>query len=88
MLQVKYAMREYACRAIDVIARRTRLSFINVHAAQEALPRVIEMMAEELNWDEKRKEVRGEKLQPLVYIVEVGGGGGGVKLSFSVPSLS
>ncbi|GFN82938.1 glycerol-3-phosphate dehydrogenase, mitochondrial [Plakobranchus ocellatus] len=49
-------MREYACRAIDVIARRTRLSFINVHAAQEALPRVIEMMAEELNWDEKRKQ--------------------------------
>ncbi|RUS91130.1 hypothetical protein EGW08_001155 [Elysia chlorotica] len=54
--EVKYAMREYACRAIDVIARRTRLSFINVHAAQEALPRVIEMMAEELNWDEKRQQ--------------------------------
>ncbi|GFS27195.1 glycerol-3-phosphate dehydrogenase [Elysia marginata] len=59
--EVKYAMREYACRAIDVIARRTRLSFINVHAAQEALPRVIEMMAEELNWDEKRQQEEEEE---------------------------
>ncbi|BFZ21890.1 hypothetical protein BsWGS_24929 [Bradybaena similaris] len=54
--EVKYAMREYACRAIDVIARRTRLSFINVHAAQEALPRVIEIMAAELGWNENRKQ--------------------------------
>ncbi|KAH9495577.1 glycerol-3-phosphate dehydrogenase [Bulinus truncatus] len=54
--EVKYAIREYACRAIDVVARRTRLSFINVHAAQEALPRVIDIMAEELKWDEKTKK--------------------------------
>uniref|UniRef100_A0A0B7B8B2 glycerol-3-phosphate dehydrogenase n=3 Tax=Arion vulgaris TaxID=1028688 RepID=A0A0B7B8B2_9EUPU len=54
--EVKYAMREYACRAIDVIARRTRLSFINVHAAQEALPRVIDMMAQELGWSEETKK--------------------------------
>ncbi|CAG5126075.1 unnamed protein product [Candidula unifasciata] len=54
--EVKYAMREYACRAIDVIARRTRLSFINVHAAQEALPRVVDMMAAELGWSEERKQ--------------------------------
>lgn len=54
--EVKYAVREYACRAIDVVARRTRLSFINVHAAQEALPKIIEIMAEELKWDEKTKK--------------------------------
>jgi glycerol-3-phosphate dehydrogenase len=54
--EVKYAVREYACRAIDVLARRTRLSFINVHAAQEALPRVVEMMAHELKWSEERKK--------------------------------
>ncbi|XP_012945829.2 glycerol-3-phosphate dehydrogenase, mitochondrial [Aplysia californica] len=54
--EVKYAIREYACRAIDVLARRTRLSFVNVHAAQEALPRVVEMMAQELKWSEERKK--------------------------------
>ncbi|KAI8775863.1 glycerol-3-phosphate dehydrogenase, mitochondrial-like isoform X1 [Biomphalaria glabrata] len=54
--EVKYAVREYACRAIDIVARRTRLSFINVHAAQEALPRIIDIMAEELKWDEKTKK--------------------------------
>ncbi|XP_059169432.1 glycerol-3-phosphate dehydrogenase, mitochondrial-like isoform X2 [Physella acuta] len=54
--EVKYAIREYACRAIDIVARRTRLSFINVHAAQEALPRIVDIMAEELKWDEKTKK--------------------------------
>ncbi len=38
--EVKYAVREYAATAIDVIARRLRLSFLNVQAAEEALPRL------------------------------------------------
>lgn len=33
---------------MDVLARRTRLAFINARAAHEALPRVIAIMAEEL----------------------------------------
>lgn len=56
--EVRYGVREYACSAIDMIARRLRLAFLNVQAAQEALPKVIEIMAEELKWDEKEKEVR------------------------------
>ena len=56
--EVRYAVRhEFAERAVDVIARRTRLSFLNAQAALEALPKVIDLMAEELNWDSKRKEV-------------------------------
>ncbi|GAA5929771.1 hypothetical protein JCM3775_006547 [Rhodotorula graminis] len=47
--------REYAATAVDVIARRTRLSFLNSEAALEALPRVIDMMTTELGWDEKRR---------------------------------
>lgn len=35
-----------------MIARRLRLAFLNVQAAQEALPEVIDIMAEELNWSE------------------------------------
>lgn len=56
--EVKYAIKEYACTAIDVLARRTRLAFLNVQAAHEALPRIVDIMAAELNWDKSRKKVR------------------------------
>ncbi|XP_022325740.2 glycerol-3-phosphate dehydrogenase, mitochondrial-like isoform X1 [Crassostrea virginica] len=54
--EVRYAVREYACTAIDIIARRTRLAFCNANAADEALPRVIEIMAEELKWNKSRQQ--------------------------------
>ena len=56
--EVRYAVRhEYAQTAVDVIARRTRLAFLNAQAALEALPNVIDLMASELSWDSKRKDV-------------------------------
>ena len=55
--EVIYAVREYACTTIDILARRTRLAFVNVHAAEEALPRVIEIMAKELNWSKQKIKV-------------------------------
>ncbi|KAH8753398.1 FAD dependent oxidoreductase-domain-containing protein [Hyaloscypha finlandica] len=56
--EVRYAVRhEYAQTAVDVLARRTRLAFLNAQAALEALPKVIDIMAGELKWDSKRKEV-------------------------------
>uniref|UniRef100_A0A671YHU7 Glycerol-3-phosphate dehydrogenase, mitochondrial n=1 Tax=Sparus aurata TaxID=8175 RepID=A0A671YHU7_SPAAU len=48
--EVLYAIKEYACTAIDVIARRTRLGFLNVQAADEALPRIVQIMGKELDW--------------------------------------
>ncbi|RQM06795.1 hypothetical protein DH86_00002772, partial [Scytalidium sp. 3C] len=42
--------------AADVLGRRTRLAFLNAQAALEALPKVIDIMATELNWDSKRKD--------------------------------
>ncbi|KAL9127412.1 MAG: hypothetical protein Q9217_003708 [Psora testacea] len=55
--EVRYAVRhEYAQTAIDVLARRTRLAFLNAQAALEALPKVIDLMAEELHWDKRRKD--------------------------------
>ena len=55
--EVRYAVRhEYAQTAVDVLARRTRLAFLNAQAALEALPTVIDLMAEELKWSRKRKE--------------------------------
>ncbi|KUJ06530.1 mitochondrial putative glycerol-3-phosphate dehydrogenase [Mollisia scopiformis] len=56
--EVRYAVRhEYAQTAVDVLARRTRLAFLNAQAALEALPKVIDIMAGELKWDNKRKDV-------------------------------
>ncbi|XP_011154652.1 glycerol-3-phosphate dehydrogenase, mitochondrial [Harpegnathos saltator] len=58
--EIRYGVREYARTAIDMIARRLRLAFLNVQAAQEALPVIIDIMAEELHWsaEEKKKQHR------------------------------
>lgn len=55
--EVRYACREYAASAIDVIARRLRLAFLNAQAAEEALPTIVNIMAEELKWSDKEKKV-------------------------------
>ncbi|KIO05263.1 hypothetical protein M404DRAFT_141245 [Pisolithus tinctorius Marx 270] len=60
--EVLYATRhEYACTAVDVLARRTRLAFVNAQAALSALPRVIEIMSEELGWDRARQRQEFER---------------------------
>ncbi|KAL4083409.1 hypothetical protein QTP88_028728 [Uroleucon formosanum] len=58
--EIRYGVREYAVTAVDMIARRLRLAFLNVQAAQEALPTIVNIMAEELNWneDEKQKQLK------------------------------
>jgi glycerol-3-phosphate dehydrogenase len=64
--EVRYAVRhEYAQTAVDVIARRTRLAFLNAQAALEALPKVIDIMAAELKWDSKRKDVEWRESELL-----------------------
>ncbi|KAG9511170.1 Glycerol-3-phosphate dehydrogenase, mitochondrial, partial [Fragariocoptes setiger] len=58
--EVRFATREYAMTAVDVIARRLRISFLNVRAAEEALQNVVKIMAEELNWSaaEQKKQLK------------------------------
>lgn len=69
--EVRYAVRhEYAQTAVDVIARRTRLAFLNAQAALEALPKVIDLMAEELGWDGRRKDV--EWRETLHFLASMG----------------
>ena len=51
-------MKEYARTAVDIISRRTRLAFLNVQAAEEALPRIVDIMGKELNWNEQKKKVQ------------------------------
>lgn len=53
--EVIHAVRhELACTALDVLARRTRLAFVDRIVAERALPRVVELMAAELNWNASR----------------------------------
>ncbi|KMU91052.1 glycerol-3-phosphate dehydrogenase [Coccidioides immitis H538.4] len=69
--EIRYAVRrEYAQTAVDVLARRTRLAFLNARAALEALPTVVDIMAEELHWDEKRKDV--EWTETVKFLVSMG----------------
>jgi glycerol-3-phosphate dehydrogenase len=65
--EVLYAVREeLAQTAIDVLARRMRLAFLDVEATRRALPRVIELMAGELGWDDVRRILEEKKV--LGYI--------------------
>lgn len=65
--EVKYGIKEYACTAVDMISRRTRLAFLNVQAAEEALPKIVELMGRELNWSELRKQEELETATRFLY---------------------
>ncbi|KAJ7559810.1 hypothetical protein O6H91_04G102400 [Diphasiastrum complanatum] len=55
--EVAYCARnEYCESAVDFIARRSRLAFLDTNAAHKALPRVIEILAQEHKWDKTRKK--------------------------------
>lgn len=41
---------EYAVTPIDVIARRTRLAFLNARSALDVLPHIVDIMAGEFGW--------------------------------------
>uniref|UniRef100_A0A8C9SG16 Glycerol-3-phosphate dehydrogenase, mitochondrial n=1 Tax=Scleropages formosus TaxID=113540 RepID=A0A8C9SG16_SCLFO len=65
--EVLYAVKEYACTTIDVIARRTRLGFLNVQAADEALPRIVEIMGKQLRWSEQKKREELAAAKQFLY---------------------
>jgi glycerol-3-phosphate dehydrogenase len=59
-----YAARaEYCQTAVDFLARRTRLAFLDIKAAEEALPRVVELLGAELKWSfmRRRREISDAK---------------------------
>lgn len=65
--EVRFAAKEYAMTAVDVIARRLRISFLNVTAAEEALESIVKIMAEELNWS---KEEQAKQMKEAVLFME------------------
>ncbi|KAI1323848.1 FAD dependent oxidoreductase-domain-containing protein [Xylariaceae sp. FL0255] len=55
--EIRYAIsHEYAQTPVDILARRTRLAFLNAQAALECLPRIIDIMSQELKWDHTRQD--------------------------------
>ncbi|MFH4977151.1 hypothetical protein AB6A40_003860 [Gnathostoma spinigerum] len=58
--EVRYACREYAMTAVDVIGRRMRLAFLNTYAAHEVLEDIVDIMAKELKWSdaEKKRQIK------------------------------
>ncbi|CAJ0906893.1 1581_t:CDS:2 [Entrophospora sp. SA101] len=54
--EILYAIkREYACTLVDVIARRTRLAFLDAQETFNSLPHIIEIMSKELNWTKEQR---------------------------------
>ncbi|CAK7245951.1 MAG: mitochondrial glycerol-3-phosphate dehydrogenase [Sporothrix thermara] len=69
--EIRYGVRaESACTAVDILARRTRLAFLDVNAAHEALPRVISILADELKWSNAVREQ--QRADSLAYLKSMG----------------
>lgn len=76
--EIRYACRhEYAQTAVDFIARRCRLAFLNAQTALDVLPRVIDIMAGELGWSSSR---RRKELQDGALFLESMGLAAGVEV--------
>jgi glycerol-3-phosphate dehydrogenase len=58
--------REDVRKPLDFLVRRCNLAMLDRAAALETLPRVLEIMAAELNWDDKTKEKMGEEAEELL----------------------
>jgi glycerol-3-phosphate dehydrogenase len=71
--EIRYAVREeYALHPVDIVARRLRLALINYKLAQEIVPKVAGLMAEELNWNQERLKLEtGSSLKEIeIYLSE------------------
>jgi len=70
--EVIYAVRhEWALTADDIIARRTRLAFLNKEAAIRAIPKVVNLMGKELGWNDSRRNEESKTC--LEYLKQFGG---------------
>jgi len=70
--EVVYAVRnEYALRIEDIIARRTRLAFLNREAALSVIPRVAHLMKAELGWSDAQM---AEEIRECVHFLQSFGG--------------
>ncbi|XP_022765447.1 glycerol-3-phosphate dehydrogenase SDP6, mitochondrial-like [Durio zibethinus] len=65
--EVAYCARnEYCESAVDFIARRSRLAFLDTDAAGRALPRIIQILSTEHNWDRSRQKEEMKKAKEFL----------------------
>lgn len=64
------ARQELAVTAVDVLARRTRVAFVDSKAAAEAAPVVIDILAHELGWSSARKTEEAARVQEFLATME------------------
>ncbi|XP_058182046.1 glycerol-3-phosphate dehydrogenase SDP6, mitochondrial-like [Rhododendron vialii] len=65
--EVAYCARnEYCESAVDFIARRSRLAFLDTDAAGRALPHVIQILASEHKWDRSRQKQELQKAKEFL----------------------
>lgn len=66
--EVHYAVEyEYALTAFDVLARRMRVAFLDVAAATQMLPRVVQIMGQRLKWS---KPVQDAEVQRTIKFLQ------------------
>ena len=66
--EVRYvALEEAACTTVDVLARRTRLAFLDQEASIAAVPRVNELLGDLFGWDEAQRDA--DRADALAYLV-------------------
>jgi glycerol-3-phosphate dehydrogenase len=71
MAQVVYGVRrEYARTVADVLSRRTRLAQVDVLAAYDVVPRVVDVMAKELGWSQER--IQAEVANANIFLESCG----------------
>ncbi|KAK2080209.1 hypothetical protein QBZ16_000062 [Prototheca wickerhamii] len=65
--EVVYAVHnEYCERPEDFLARRTRFAFLDKRACEQALPRVVELMAQEKGWGRWRKRAELKRAEEFL----------------------
>ncbi|GFQ06902.1 glycerol-3-phosphate dehydrogenase sdp6 mitochondrial [Phtheirospermum japonicum] len=65
--EVAYCARhEYCESVVDFIARRSRLAFLDTDAAGRAVPRIVQILAAEHNWDKSRQKQELQKAQEFL----------------------
>lgn len=80
--EITYALtHEYAQKPLDVLLRRTRLGFVDAHAALSALPEVVRVMGDTLGWNMRQRAEEARRADEVLR-----GMGAGGRVEASTPS--
>jgi glycerol-3-phosphate dehydrogenase len=71
--------REYCETPEDFISRRTRMAFLDRAACDQALPRIVELMADEKRWGMRRRREELRRAREFLKTFEAPGPGLAVK---------